>query len=276
MSPIARQILLESLLAPFVISALILVVARPLRLGRGAIGAGIVAGLLVGHVGAYGWSGLVPAGAASKLPALAVAGLLAGSALDRLGRATASARLAAALYAALVVGWLAWPRLGEPVFLASAGLLWLVGALALDATRAAVPSPVRPLAIMIAVALGLAGIALFAPAVSIMQLALGLTGALAAPALLARLARGGVLPASAFLPAAGGLLGLATILVLFSAAPLAALALVALVAAASPLSAVLARRLGWRAWLTFALLCLLLPALAVLLARLLGRPPAGF
>lgn len=270
MSPIARQILLESVVLPFALAALMPVLGRllpgRLRLALG-VGAALVVGFLAAYVAVHGWPGLTPVGAAHKLPAIAVVGLIAGGALARLGPSRLLWRSTAMLTAALVVGWLAWPRLDAPTFVAPPLLLWLAGTLGLAALEAA-PGRARALVMLIATALGLAGVAYLAHAVSIMQLALGLAAAVAGAGCSGRYLRPALV-----LPAGALLLALGAILALYSDASLVALALLALVPAADRLSVILARTPGWHPRSLFVPLCALLPVLAVVIARLAAGPP---
>lgn len=270
MSPIARQILLESVVVPFALAALLPVLGRllpaRLRLPAPGAGAGLVAGFLAAYVAVHGWPGLAPVSAAQKLPAIAVLGLIAATALARLGPPRLLRRSVMTLFAGLVVGWLAWPRLGAPTFVAAPLLLWLAGALGLAMLEAA-PGRARALVMLIATALGLAGVAYLLRAVSIMQLALGLAAAVAGAGCSARFVRSALV-----LPAGALLLALGATLALYSDASPSALALLALVPAAHHLSAILARTMGWRPRPLFVLLCALLPVLAALIARLAADP----
>jgi hypothetical protein len=275
-SPIARQIVQDSIAVPFALALLLALVGRTLparlRLHSVAAGTAVVAGFLAAFLAVYGALGLLPRDAASKLPTLALAGLLAGAALERADHRAIFRRLAPALVAAAVVGWLVWPRVAS-LLAVPAILVWAAGTFGLAATAAAETRPARQFAMLIGLALALAGVAFFARTVSIMQLALGLGASLAGLALATRLAGGGRLPPSALLPAGGILVGLAAILVLYSAAPQAALAPLAALPAAHWLSGPLARMGGRRERSVFALLCMVLPALAVLVARLALGPP---
>jgi hypothetical protein len=269
-SPIAREILQDSLVLPFAVALLLSLAGRALP-GRLRLPAGTaaVAGFLAAFLAVHGFSGLLPRDAASKLPALALAGLLAGAALERFSHESVFRWLAPPVVSALVVAWLAWPR---PLLVAPAVLLWAAGTFGLAAAGAAATRPARQFAVLIGLAVALAGIAFFARSISTMQLACGLAASLGGLALAFRLIGGRVTP-STLLPAGALLIGLASILALYSAAPAAALAPLAALPAAHRLSLPLARIGGRSESSVFALLCLVLPALAVLAARLLLGPP---
>jgi hypothetical protein len=276
LSPIARQILQDSIVLPFMVALVLQPIGRLLltrvRLPAMAAGTALLAGFLVAFLSAYGPASLLPQDAASKLPALALAGLLLGAGLDRAYPPGLLLKLAPALVAAAVIGWLAWPRLASGV-VAPGLLLWGAGALGLAATQAAGSRPAHQFAMLIGLALALAGIAFFARTISTMQLALGLAASLAGLALATRLAGGCRLPPSALLPAGALLIGLGSILALYSAAPPMALAPLAALPLAHQLSPPFARVGSWREGSMFVLLCLALPALAVLAARLTLGPP---
>jgi hypothetical protein len=274
LSPIAHQVLQDSLVLPFAVAFLLALIGRALR-GRVrplVPGAALVAGFIATFLAVHGAPGLLPRDATSKLPALALAGVIAGAALEWLHYGRLLRWLAPALAAAVVVAWLVWPRLGS-LPAAPAILLWAGGTFGLGAIGAAGARPARQLAIMIGLALALAAIAFFARTVSTMQLALGLAACLAGFALAARLTGGARLPLSALLPAGCLLLGLASILALYSPAPWLALLPLAALPAAHQLSPPLARLGGRRESTVFALLCVALPALAALATRLVLGPP---
>jgi hypothetical protein len=277
LSPIARQILQDDIVLPFVLALVLQLIGRPLlawaRVPSAAAGVALVAGFLAAFLSAYGPSALLPHDAASKLPALAFAGLLLGAGLDHAGPPRVWLRLAPALIATAVVGWLVWPRIASGATVASGLLLWGAGAMGLTATAAAGGRPGRQFAMVIGLAAGLAGIAFFARTISIMQLALGLAASLAGLALATRLAGGCRLPLSALLPTGALLLGLGSILALYSAAPPLALAPLVALPLAHQLSLPLARIGRRREGTVFVLLCVGLPALAVLVARLMLGPP---
>lgn len=274
MSPIAHQVLQDSLVLPFVVVFLLALLGRALpgRLRLLSAGTALVAGFIAAFLAVHGVSALLPRDAASKLPALALGGLIAGAALERMDHQRMLRWLAPALAAAAVVSWLVWPRL-ESLPAAPAILLWAAGTFGLGAIGAAGARPARQLAIMVGLAVALAAIAFFARTVSTMQLALGLAAGLAGLALAARLTGGPRLPPSALLPAGCILIGLASILAFYSSAPLLALLPLAALPAAHQLSLPLARLGGRREGTVFALLCVVLPALAVLVARLVLGPP---
>jgi hypothetical protein len=274
LSPIAHQVLQDSLILPFAVASLLALLARALpgRLRPPLAGTALVAGFIAAFLAAHGASALLPRDATSKLPALALGGLIAGSMLERMDHRGMLRWLAPALAAAAVVVWLVSPR-ALSLSAAPAILLWTAGTFGLGAIGAARARPARQLAVMVGLAVALAAIAFFARTVSTMQLALGLAASLAGFALAARLGGGAGLPPPVLLPAGCILIGLASILALYSPAPLLALLPLAALPAAHQLSLPLARLGGRRESTVFALLCVALPALAVLAARVMLGPP---
>jgi hypothetical protein len=277
LSPIARQVLQDNIVLPFMVALVLQPIGRLLlprvRLPSMAAGAALLAGFLVAFLSAYGPSSLLPQDAASKLPALGLAALLSGAGLDRRFPPDLLLKLAPALVAAAVVGWLGWPRVASGAAVAPGLLLWGTGALGMAATAAAGARPGRQFAMLVGLAVALAGIAFFARTISIMQPALGFAASLAGLAVATRLTGGCRLSPSALLPVGALLIGLGSILALYSAAPPMALAPLAALPLAHQLSPPFARVGSWREGSVFALLCVVLPALAVLVARLMLGPP---
>lgn len=176
-------LVLQSAIIPFVLALAILVAARAMRLGA-------IAGALAvttGFLGAYfavlhaQWS-LVPKAALDWLPWIAVTGLAAAIAIERIGQAPL--RLAARLLLSLAVGavvvWPALASLGPAKAILSAGVTGVLVAVAWSyMARISATRPTPPV-LMTVVASGAALALMLDSSQSIGQLSGGLASVLAA------------------------------------------------------------------------------------------------
>jgi hypothetical protein len=275
-SAVARDILLEIAVLPFLAAALVTLAARlvPARLRPCTAGLAIVLGFAVGYVAIRGWPELWPRSATEKLPAIVLVALLVGFAHQR-GRTlrTLPPWLIHAVAFTLIVLWLAQPRLGDapPPFLLQAGVVWVAGVVGIVASVTGGGTPHRQIAMLTATAIGFTGPALFAGTVSLAALGMTLGTALLGILAASRPAGLGRPTTCAVLPPSGLLLGLGAILVMFSAAEPWLLGLAWLALFADRTSRRIARSRRRERWL-FAFFCVLPPALAIALARLVSGP----
>lgn len=280
MSPLARAILVESVVVPLVVAALVALAARlaPARWRPCAAGLAIVLGFAVGYGAIRGWPALLPGSATEKLPAVTLLALLIGLVHHRwahLRRAPPWLLHAGAF--ALIVLWLAQPRLGDAPqpFLLQAGWVWLAGVLGVALSSTGGARPQRQGAMLAATAIGFSGPALFAATASIAQLGATLAAALLGVLAASRPAGLGHPTVCVVLPAGGLVLGLGAILVMFSEAEPWLLGLACLALLADRASRRIARSRRRERWL-FVLLCVLPPALAMALAKIVSGPLGGF
>lgn len=280
MSAVAREILLESAVYPCLVAVLLTLAAglTPSRFRPCAAGLAIALGFTVSYVAIRGWPALWPRSATEKLPAAALLALVVGGLHERWSpfRRTPPWLVHTVAFA-LIVLWLARPRLDDAPqpFLIEAGVVWLAGVVGLIASSTSGSRPYRQGAMLAATAIGLGGPALFAGTVSLAELGMALGAALLGVLAASRTAGLGRLATCALLPATSLLLSLGAILVMFSEAEpwLLGLAWLALLADRASHRIVRSRRR--ERWL-FALLCVLPPALAITLARIISGPPLGF
>jgi len=167
--------------------AVALAMSALLRLagGRGAgaalAGAGIGVGFLAADLAVMGLPALLPRAALDKLPAIAVAGVLAGVALD-LGRAGRSARMFAILAATFAaVAWVGWPTIarGDGMALLPLAILWALSAGVLVSLERPADQATGPAVMLTAAALGVAVLVVLSGSTGAAQLA----GAVAAASL---------------------------------------------------------------------------------------------
>ncbi|SDG38615.1 hypothetical protein SAMN05216241_11069 [Limimonas halophila] len=221
--------LIDGLALPF-IAALVVAGGTWLLAGKartnGFAGAlGVIAGFATGLVGVLGWPDVPPSGAVEKLPWLAPLGLLAGWAALRVSSARGRLLVVAGAVS-LALLWLGWPRLAVPHADAWVRAL-LVGAAATWVLTRAAEAPGRGhagrvmLATIAAAAIGLYGSS-YAMAQLVGVLAATLAGALTAVGWSPR-GVGSLMHLTTGLP----LVGLVTILALYTQAEPLALALLA-------------------------------------------------
>lgn len=268
-----RQLLLESLLAPFGVAALLVLLARRLassRLRAAAVELAVLTGFLAAYGLILGLPGWPPLSARDKLVAVGLIGAVLGMVMSRtrIGRAITPTVLL--LWPVAIAGWLAWPAVQalSPEPLALTFALAAVGAGFLrrwerDGCRGA-----QRAVMLMAAALGLALVAGTGSALSLAQLALALAAAVGGAALLGRAAdrAGAVLLGPASLA-----LGLAVNLALFSEADRLALLCLAPILWADWLTRQLARgKPAGVQWLVFAGGCLFPIGLAATVIRGLG------
>ena len=217
MGPLARQLLLESVLAPFVFASLVMIAAR--RDERQMVLAqsfAIIVGAGITYILAFGWPPSLTGGSRTKVMLSLLIGLVIGFGFERRARWARPALIASAIGLPL---WVGLPALqlgkSESALLA----LPILAALSLSAPigrdQRVLPLVERPwLPMLITMAVGLAAIAAFAKAFTFTQLGLALASVLLACLVVGREPLG---PIAACM-AAAMLLTTATALLLYSAA----------------------------------------------------------
>ena len=265
MDGFGEAILGDSIAVPAAVTAIAIVFGGAVTRDRSlvvalAVSLGFIAGFDLIRDLAFGW----PRAAADKLPIVAVLGV-AGTLLAERGGRPHAARLVALAGPVLLIAarpLLAGQILGPLVLIGAGVLLW-------RALERPLPAR-RQLWLITTMALGLAGIAVFARTVLIGQLALA-AGAVACAAMI----RPPPSPA-ALLPLAALLSGITSTLALFSEAPATALVLIGLVPFAGDLSVRFARATPLREPGVFAALTLVPAALAIGWTRWTEGPPLYF
>ncbi len=269
MRPLAVQFLLESALVPFLVAAALGLAARttvPDRARAGVLALAVLFAVGATYVLAFGWPSTLALNARTKIMLSAFIGVAIGMAIEhRLPRSM----IALAALAIIIPLWTGLPALQQGR-LDSALLIPLIAA-ALLAPRLMGDCRSwgeRPkILTMMALALGLAGIAAFATSLSFAELSLSLASALLAIFLIGPKPT----PAAATIVAAPILLALTAALFLYSSASLPALLVLSTVIGAEPL----ARRSWGREPAPLPtrrvlLYCLLPAAAAILIARIDG------
>ncbi len=231
MGPFVRQLLLESVLVPFVLASLLVLPTRwPSRF---AIAPVTALALLAALGGAYllivGWPALPPVGARQKILYSAIIGMSTGMVMDR--NWSWSARLSAAT-SILIPVWIGWSSIAaaQPkaivLLMPMAVGLWMTHHI--DRTR---PATVRSTIMLITLAIGLGVIAVSARTISLAALGLALAAALGGILLV------GSRPPAVVAPIAATtfLVALAAALSVYSTANVLALGALVLVLAADPL-----------------------------------------
>jgi hypothetical protein len=209
--PPAVQSALVPLAAGFALAGLLRLVGGPDRgraLASAAVGLALVAGLLT----LLGWPVWPPRTVAQKLPYLVAAGSVLGVVLDARPLPRAMALLVALAWPAVVLGWLAWPRLAAPSLggLAPVAAAYAGGAFALVRLQHWRGHETVTPTLLLAASLGLAGLAVLASARSLGQLAGVLAGAVGGfllwnwPVARFPFGWGGLLPAGGALVALAG------------------------------------------------------------------------
>ncbi|MDH3662786.1 MAG: hypothetical protein OEU92_22615 [Alphaproteobacteria bacterium] len=281
MGPLVGQLLLQSLLAPFVLAGLIMMTARwfgPHGLGQdgGAIIApalAIAAGVIATYLLAFGWPPILAVSARAKIVLSAIIGLVLGLLVEGRSRRTRYERWARFGLITGAIGiplWIGLPALqqGRP----ESAFLILPSAAALVAPalffRGAPSGGTLGLLILLTMTAGLAVIAAFAKALSFAVLALSLGGALLAILMLGR----EPLALPVVVMSAAMLLALTTALLLYSDASLPALLVLGTVLGAGRLAGASDMSPEAKAPVPRVLVCCLLPAAA---AMLIARIDAG-
>lgn len=143
-------------------------------IGARAAGLAIVIAFIVVHLAIFGWPLLPPRSSLQKIVYLAAAGLLIGIVVERM-----PLRLAAAIWPAVIVAWLGWPRLAgmQPLDLLVLALLWLAGMFVFDRLLALRGTGIVAPTLLLVAALGASGVAFMAYAESLSQLAAALAAA---------------------------------------------------------------------------------------------------
>lgn len=271
MRSLIGQGLLESWLVPFVVAGATILPAR--WSNRRAVVVGLTAVAFLAAVGsfyalAFGW----PTGASLGSRQKVVVALAAGSLIGLVEVWNRSiARLLLAMASLVIPFWIGWPALVQDW---SRGWLLMLPLLAgcwLSRELTVQPSIVKRACLMlIAMATGLALIAVYAKALSLAEFGLALASALLAIILVGPKPLSGM----AAIMAATMLLALLTTLLFFSSASPIALLVLTLVLGAERLAS-LAHRFN-KAFqatsLTFALLCVLPLVIAVVIARIDAGP----
>ncbi|RDD61918.1 hypothetical protein [Ferruginivarius sediminum] len=217
MSNAVHAAALSTLALPFVVAlGVALLVWRTGIGGRAglAVALGVLAGATAGEIAVAGWPALPPIGAIDKLPWLALAGAALGLVSARLRDARTRLLLAAA-GAAGVVLWLGWPRLGVPDAQAwvAAILVWAGASYALS-RLGEVASPGGALLLVIG-SFAAAGVAFYGSSYKMAQL-VSVLAAATAGAMAGAGAAGPGLGHAGRLAAALPLVGLVTILALYT------------------------------------------------------------
>lgn len=282
MGPLAGQLLLESVAAPFVLASLVMAVARglcPHGLGGGWIATlapalAIASGVVTTYLLAFGWPPSPALSARTKIVLSAIIGLAVGLVVDGRFDRTGSAWWARFGFIASAVGipiWIGFPVLqrGSPesAFLA----LPIVAALALPSliTRGAPSSGTQGSLMLLTMAVGLAAIAAFAQALSFAELGLAIGSTLVATLAFGR----APLAAPAAIMTAAMLLALITALLLYSKVSLPALLILCCVIGADRLTRLSIDDPGAKTPISRILLFCLLPvAAAILIARIDAGP----
>jgi len=191
----------------------------------GAGAAGMVAGFAAGLAGVLGWPQVPPTGAVEKLPWLAPLGLLAGVAATRVA-GPRERLLIAGIAAGVAVLWLGWPRLAVPHTAAWARGLLIAGVAAWVLARAAGGEAHGHAGRIFVATLAAAAIGLYGSSYAMAQVVGVLAATLAGAVTVAGWRGGGVGPLT-HLAAGVPLVGLVTILALYTQAEPLALALLA-------------------------------------------------
>jgi hypothetical protein len=220
----------QAVIGPFVVAFLVIGASRLVGWRTGSevlAGLGVAAGLLLAFVQLRGVPSLLPNSAPEKLFYLiALAGLI-GVALDLLGRPPVIGRLAFVLFPAICLAWFSLrPLLAGPDFalLMKLALMWAGGAIVLwqICVATARGGAVAGAILIIATAVGAAGVAALAPFIGVTLLCAAVAAVAGAIALWAygvRLLVGApmTIGATSLLGAAGGLVAIVLLLVLFTA-----------------------------------------------------------
>jgi hypothetical protein len=220
----------QAVIAPFVVAFLVIGASRLVgwRTGSEVLeGLGVAAGLLLAFVQLRGIPSLPPNSAPEKLFYLITLAGLIGVALDLLGRPPLIGRLAFLLFPAICLAWfslrplLAGPDVGLLIKLA---LMWAGAAIVLwqICVATARGGALAGAILIIATAVGAAGVAALAPFVGVTLLCAAVAAVAGATALWAYGARVLVgtpmtIGATLLLGAAGGLVATVLLLVLFTA-----------------------------------------------------------
>ncbi len=231
MEEVLRAAFIESVVLPLVAS---LALTGALRFGLGrARGAAlaslsIAAAFLFAYAAILTWPGFPPVSSGQKIAYIVLFGLLGGAAIDLAARPPWLERTVVVLWPAVIVAWIAWPRLTSPTpeILMTSAVLWVVGLFVLDRLRAGRAPAATAAVVLLASAVGASLVAFLGAA----ELYAQLLGGLAA-------ATGGFLlwnwpvprypfGEAAVLGAGGAFLSSVTILVLFSDISILALAFV--------------------------------------------------
>lgn len=240
MNDLITNLLLNSVALPLGVALAVGVAGRLAGLGQAGVATAlaVLAAEFAGQAAVAGWPALPPNGAVDKLPWLAVGGILLALAAEHGVDSRWRPWVVAAGVGAAVV-WIGWPRLAIPdtaAWLAGA-VVWGLTVWALGRVRDAGNAGGLVLALLVIVAT--AGVGLYSSSYSMAQLvgvlAVGLCGAMLAAGTGAA-AFGPV----ARLAVAGPLLGLLTVLALYTNAEPLALLLLAVV----PLTTGLAERVS--------------------------------
>ncbi len=252
-------------------------------LGAWASGIGAAAVFFAAYGGAYQKiPPFPPVGSTNKVFYAALGAAIVGLILDLIPRARPLARPFGVVLAAAVVLWIAVPRFAEPdttFYLTLAGLglgaavtLWRLATVAAGAGRDAGTLPA--IAMLLALALGLAPVALAGGSSSAMMLFAGLVAGLGAAGLVALVMPGAGFGAAGILGAGGGLVAVAATVILISrqADPLALILLLPVLVAGQIGGRFLPDRLSGRARAVAIGVITVLPLILVFAVLILRHP----
>lgn len=243
MTSFAGQIFVESALLPAIVSGLIVLPARWSSHWVFCVlasAAAILAAILLSYVSVFGWPAPPALGARQKILLLTVVSVLLG-----MGFSLDKPRFDRAVTAFFVIAplWIGWPALKEGRL--SLGLLVLpiaVGLWVHSRSKRRTDDKTELCLLLVAMALGLAAIALFARTLSITQLGLALAATLTAIVL------AGPKPPTSMIAIAGAamLSGLLCALLLYSEASLPAMIVLCAVLLSPPFASLLVPPVGGR------------------------------
>lgn len=282
MGPLAGQLLLQCLLAPFVLAGLIMASAR--WLGSHGFGQewtasfapalAVAAGVIATYLLIFGWPPSPAVGARTKIVLSVIIGLAFGLVVEGCCRRTRLGRWARFGLIAGAIGipvWIGLPALqqGRP----ESALLILPIAVALVApslsVRGASSGGTPGLLMLLTLAVGLAAIAVFAKALSFAVLGLALGSALCAILIIGREA----LAPPVVVMSAAMLLALTTALLLYSDASLTALLVLGTVLGAGRLAGISNHNAEAKAPVPRIVIFCVLPAAAAILSARIDAGP---
>lgn len=223
-----------------------------------------------------------PVGSTNKVFHAALGAAVIGLVLDAGPRLRPATRLSGVIIAAAVVLWIAVPRFAEPdtelyvtlggLCLGAAAALWRLAAVASGPGRDA--GAVPAVAMLLALALGLAPVALAGGSSSAMMLCLALAAGLGGVGLMALLFPGGGFGAAGILGAGGGLVAVAATVILISrqADPLALILLLPVLVTGQAGGRFLPDRLSGRARAVAVGVMTVLPLILVFAVLFLRHP----
>jgi len=163
-------------MAAALIATALLRLAGGRAFGSAIAGAGIGIGFMAGDLSILGMPPLRPLAAMDKLPFIAVAGIVAGAALD-LGRAGRSTRIIATLALTfLAAGWPGWPAVsgGDTAAMLGLAILWALSAGVLVSLDRPAGQAAGPAAMLCAASLGVSLLVVLSGSTGAAQLAAAL------------------------------------------------------------------------------------------------------